>query len=277
MIKIVTDSVSDLPPEVAKDLGITVVPMNVHFGTETYKDRVELTADNFYQKLDNSPVLPKTSAPGPSVFAGVFDELAAKCTGILGIFLARNFSATYDAALQGVSLMKNKCQVQLVDSKMAIMMEGMLAIETAKKALEGASLNELVSLVSKTMPRIHMRSTLDTFKYLVKGGRVGKAQAWMGTMLKVIPINTIRDGEVFPVARVRTRAKATEWLYEYVAEFKAIKALAVEYGTNIAEAKELAQRIANVFPTVPIYLSQISPVIGTHAGPGILAVTLLEE
>jgi DegV family protein with EDD domain len=277
VIKIVTDSVSDLPPEVAKDLGITVIPMNVHFGGDTYKDRVELTADDFFKKLDSSPVLPTTSAPSPSVFAAVFDELAAKCTGILGIFLSRNFSAACEAALQGISLMKNKCQVEVVDSKMATMMEGLLVIEAAKKALDGASLNELVSLVSKTMPRIHMRSTLDTFKYLVKGGRVGKIQAWLGTMLKVCPINTIENGEAIPVARVRTRAKATEWLYEYVTKFKGINALAVEYGTNVAEAKALSQRIAAVFPKVPIYLSQVSPVFGTHTGSGVIVVSLFEE
>ena len=146
MIKVVTDSVSDLPPEVVKDLGITVIPLNVHFGNETYKDRVELTADEFYQKLDSSPALPTTSAPSPGIFASVFDELAAKCTGILGIFLARNFSATYEAALQGISFMKNKCQVELIDSRTALMAQGLLVIEAAQKALEGASLNELVFL-----------------------------------------------------------------------------------------------------------------------------------
>jgi len=277
MIKIVTDSVSDLPPEVAKDLSITVIPLNVHFGNETYKDRVELSADDFYQKLDSSPVLPTTSAPGPGIFASVFDELATKCTGILGIFLARNFSATYEAALQGMSLMKHKCQVELIDSRTALMAQGLLVIEAAQKALEGASLDELVGLVSETMPRIHMRSRLDTLKYLIKGGRVGRIQGWIGTMLKVVSINTLENGEVFSVFRVRTRAKATEWLYDYVAKFKGIKALAVEYGTNVAEAKALAQRISAVFPKVPIYLSQVSPVIGTHTGPGVLAVNVLEE
>ena len=276
MIKIVTDSVSDLPPEVVKDLDITVVPMNVHFGKEAYKDGVEITAGEFYRKLENSTVLPKTSAPGPGVFADVFDELAEKCSGIMGIFLSHKFSAVYDAASQGKNLMKNKCPIELVDSRAAIMMEGMLVIEAAKKALEGVSLNELVNLVTNTIPRIHMRSAMNDFKYLVMGGRIGKIQALLGTMLKVNAINTIEDGVAAPVTRINTRAKAIEWLYEYVTSFKKIKAIAVEYGTNVAEAKELAQRMAAVFPKVPIYLSQVSPVIGTHAGPGVLSITVLE-
>jgi DegV family protein with EDD domain len=276
MIKIITDSVSDLPLKVVKDLDITVIPMNVHFGDKAYKDGVELSTEEFYKKLTNSPVLPKTSAPAPGEFAAVFDELAEKSTGILGIFLSHKFSAVYNAAFQGINLMKNKCPIELVDSKSAIMMEGMLVIEVAKKALEGTSLDELVSLVANTMPRIHMRSTLDDYKYLVMGGRIGKIQAWMGTMLQVNSINTINDGVAIPVARVRTRAKTAEWLYEYVTSFKEIEALAIEYGTNIDEAKGLARRIAPVFPEVPIYLSQVSPVIGTHTGPSVIAVTVLK-
>lgn len=276
MIKIVTDSVSDLPPEVVKELDITVIPMYVHFGNEVYKDRVELTAEEFYTKLEKSSVLPKTSAPAPGEIAAVFDKLARTCTGILGIFLSHKFSAVYDAALQGIDLMKNKCAVEIIDSGAAIMMEGMMVIEAAKKALEGASLNEVVKLVADIKPRINMRSTLDDFKYLLMGGRIGKVQAWLATTMKVNPISTIENGVAVPVARVRTRAKATEWLYKYVASFQRIKAVAVEYGTNIDEANDLAKSIASVFPEVPLYLSQVSPVIGTHAGPGIIGVTVLE-
>jgi len=277
MIKVVTDSASDLPPDVAKDLEVTVVPLNVHFGSETYKDRVDLGAEEFYHKLENSPTLPKTSAPSPGLFAEVFDDLAAKGTGILGVFLSRKFSATYDAALQGVKLMKSKCQVELVDSTLAIMGEGLIVIEAAKKAMEGASLDDLVSMISKASSRMHVRATLDTLKYLARGGRVGKAQAWMGAMLKMNPILGIKNGEAFPFARVRTRAKAMQGLYEFVAKFDKVKALAVEYGANADEAKALAHRIASVFPKVPIYLSNVSPVIGTHTGPNVLTVTVMEE
>jgi DegV family protein with EDD domain len=277
MVKLVTDSVSDLPPEVAKDLEITVIPLNVQFGCETYKDRVDLTAEDFYHKLENSSTLPTTSAPGPGFFAEVFDELAIKHSQILGVFLSRKLSATYEAAVQGVKLMKRKCQVEIVDSTLGIMGQGLLVMEAAKKALTGDSLGELVSMISKTIPRIHIRITLDTLEYLARGGRIGKVQALMGTLLKMNPILGIKDGVAFPFARVRSRAKATDWLCEFASKFSHVKALAVEYGTNATEAKALAKRIASVFPKVPIYLSNVSPVIGTHAGPNILAITVMEE
>lgn len=277
MVKLVTDSVSDLPPTVSKDLDITVIPLNVHFGSETYKDGVELTAEEFYHKLENSSNLPKTSAPGPGLFAEVFDELAEKFNEILAVFLSRKLSATYDAALQGVKLMKRKCHVEVVDSALGIMGQGLLVIEAAKRALAGASLNELTDMVSKTIPRIHIRVTFDNLRYLAMGGRIGKAQALLGSILKLNPILGIKNGEAFPFGRVRSRAKATDYLYEFVTNFNKVKALAVEYGTNVAEAKMLAKRIASIFPKIPIYISNVGLVIGTHTGPSILSVTVLEE
>jgi len=277
VVKLVTDSVSDLPPEVAKDLEITVIPLNVQFGCETYKDRVDLTAEDFYHKLENSSTLPSTSAPGPGFFAEVFDDLAIKYNQILGVFLSRKLSATYDAAVQGVKLMKRKCQVEIVDSTLGIMGQGLLVMEAAKKALAGASLSELVGMISETIPRIHIRITLDTLEYLARGGRIGKVQVLMGSMLKMNPILGIKDGVAFPFARVRSRAKATDWLCEFASKFNKVKALAVEYGTNVAEAEALAKRIASIFPKVPIYLSNVSPVIGTHTGPNILSITVMEE
>ena len=276
MVKVVTDSVSDLPSEVVEDMGITVIPLNVHFGTELYKDGVELTAEEFYHKLENSLTLPTTSAPGPGFFAEVFDKLAEECNEILAVFLSHKFSATYDSALQGIKLMKRKCQVEVIDSTLGIMGQGLLVIEAARKALAGASLSELAVVVSETIPKVHIRVTLDTLKYLAMGGRIGKAQSLLASMLRINPILGIKDGEAFPFARVRCRAKAIEWLYEFASGFNKVKALAVEYGTNAAEAKALAKRIASVFPKVPLYISNVGPVIGTHTGPSVLSVTVLE-
>jgi DegV family protein with EDD domain len=276
MVKIVTDSVSDLPPQIAKDLGITVIPLNVHFGAETYRDGVDLTAEEFYRKLENSSTLPKTSTPSSGLFAEVFDKLAEETHEILAVFLSRKFSATYDVALQGMKLMKRKCQVEVINSTLAIMGQGLLVIEAAKKALTGASVSEITDMVVETIPRIHIRATLDTLKYLVMGGRIGKAQALLATMLRINPILGIRDGEASPFARVRSRTKAIEWLYRFATSFSKVKALAVEYGTNMAEATALAKRVASMFPKAPLYISNVNPVIGTHTGPSILSVTVLE-
>ena len=277
MVKLVTDSVSDLPSDVAKELGITIIPLNVHFGSETYKDRIELHADDFYTKLESSPTLPTTSAPSPGVFAELFDEMATKTTEILGIFLARKFSATYEAAVEGVKLMKRKCRVEIVDSTMAIMGQGLLVIEASKKAISGSSLDDLKDMLTNTIPHVHVRATLDTLKYLVKGGRIGKAQALLGSMLKINPILGIQNGEATPFGRVRSRAMAREWLYQFATKFNKVKALAVEYGANVDEAKALAKRLAYLFPNIPLYMSNVSPVIGTHAGPNVLSLTVMED
>jgi len=152
-----------------------------------------------------------------------------------------------------------------------------LAMEAAAKAKAGASLDELVNFISVTIPRVHVRVTLDTLEYLARGGRIGKVQALLGSMLKMNPILGLKDGVAFPAGRVRSRAKATEWLFQFASSFNKIKALAVEYGTNVAEAKAFAARLASVFPKSAIYMSNVSPVIGTHTGPNLLGLTVLEE
>lgn len=277
MGKIVTDSVADIPFQTANELGVTIIPLNVHFGSETYRDGIDLTADDFYRKLQESPILPKTSAPSSGLFAEFFDHLAEETPEIIAVFLSTKFSATYEAALQGIKLMKRKCRVKVINSTLAIMGQGLLVIEAAKKATAGASINEIADIVLKNIHRIHVRSTLDTMKYLAMGGRIGRAQAWLGMILKVNPILGIKGGEAFPFARVRSRKQAIERLYRFTTGFTKVKALAVEYGTCTTEANTLAKRIGSIFPKVPMYISNVNPVIGTHAGPGILSVTVLEE
>ncbi len=277
MVKVVTDSVSDLPPDVSRDLEVTVIPLNVHFGTDTFRDGVDLDRSEFYRKLQASPVLPKTSSPSPGIFAETFDRLAQKTNEILAIFLSKKFSTTYEVALQGVKLMKSRCQVVVIDSTLGAMGQGLLVIEAAKKALSGASLNELREVVVKTIPRIHVRASLGTLRYLAKGGRVGRAQAFLASALGIIPILGIKNGEAFPITRLRSKVKASEWLHRFVASCGRVKAVAVEYGTVLDEAKALAEHIASAFPDVPLYLSQINPVIGTHTGPETLIASVLSE
>jgi DegV family protein with EDD domain len=276
MVKLVTDSASDIPAEVVKELDIATIPLHIQFGADTYRDRVDLTAEEFYDKLQHSSILPSTSAPSPGIFANVFDNLAAKHNEVLGVFVSRKLSATYDAALQGIKLMKRKCRVEVADSMSGIMGEGLLVIETAKKAIAGAGLKELLGLISETIPRIHVRVTLDTLEYLARGGRIGKVQALLGSILKVNPILGLKDGVAFPAGRVRSRAKATEWLIEFASKLNKVRAIAVEYGTNVAEAKAFASRLSSLFPEATLYMSNVSPVIGTHTGPNLLGMTLLE-
>ncbi len=277
MVKIVTDSVSDIPPHVAEELDITVIPLNVHFGSEVYKDRIEISSEEFYHKLETCSTLPTTSAPGPGVFAEAFDKVADKSSEILVIMITKKLSATHSTAIQGIQLMNKKCRVEVMDSTSAIMGQGLLVIESAKKALNGASLDELIGFVYQNVTKAYIRATFDSLKYLAMGGRIGKAQALVGSMLKMNPILGLKDGEPYPFGKVRSRKKAIEKLQEFVAQFNSVKSLAVEYGTNLSEARELMENISSIFPRVPVYLSNVSPVIGTHTGPTIIAVSVLED
>jgi DegV family protein with EDD domain len=273
-VAIVTDSVADLPPQVAEEFGITVVPLVVRFGTEVYRDGLDLDSDQFYGKLRTSKVLPMTSVPPPAAFADVYDKLADITNGIVVISLSSKLSGTYQVASQSIGLMKKQCRVEVVDSQWAVMAQGFIAIAAAKAAQAGVSLDEVMDVALHAIHRVDMRAAFDTLEYLERGGRIGKAQALLGSLLKVNPVIGIKDGEVHPYARERSRAKAIDHLYNFAASFGDVEGLAVEYATDLDEANRLVQRLHSKYPQVTIYLSRASPVIGTHTGPGLILVTV---
>jgi DegV family protein with EDD domain len=276
-VAIVTDSVSDLPPQVADEFGITVVPLVVRFGTDLYRDSLDLSPDQFYGRLRTSKALPATSVPPPAAFADAYDKLAEKTSGIVVISLTSKLSATYQVALQAVGLMKKKCRVEVLDSQWAVMAQGFIAIAAAKAAQAMASLDEVLDVARHTMHRVDMCAAFDTLEYLERGGRIGKAQAFLGSLLKVNPIIGMKDGEVRPLARERSRAKAIDRLYDFITSFSNVEQLAVEYATDSDEANRLIRRLHSKYPQVTIYLSRTSPVIGTHTGPGLIVVSLLGD
>ncbi len=276
-VKIVTDSVSDLPPEVAKELGITVVPLIVRFGTEVFRDGVDLTTEQFYEKLTHSKILPTTSVPSPGTFAEVYDKLAEETDEILAVILTSKLSATYEVALQSIGLMKRKCRVEVIDSQCAVMAEGMIVIAAARAANAGASLDEVIKLVHHNMKRVDMRAAFDTLEYLQRGGRIGRAQAFLGSLLKMNPIIGIKDGEVFPFAKKRSRAKAIDYLYNFAMSFANIEEMAVEDATTPDEAEKLVERLSSKFPKERIYRAKATPVIGTHTGPRLLVVSVMGD
>ena len=276
-VRIVTDSVADLPPEVAQELGITVVPLQVRFGTEVYRDGIDLTAEQFYDRLVGSQTLPVTSVPAPAAFAETYDKLAEETDEILVITLASKLSATHEVALQSIGLMKRKCRVEVFDSQWAVMAEGFLVTTAAQAARSGASLDEVRDITHRNIPRVDMRAAFDTLEYLKRGGRIGKAQAFLGSMLKVNPIIGMKDGEVFPFGRERSRVKAVEHLSKFAMSYSNVEGIAVEYATAIDEAEMLIKRFGAKFPKARIYRSRASPVIGTHTGPGVLLVSVLGD
>ena len=276
-VAIVTDSVADLPPQVAEEFGITVVPLVVRFGTDLYRDGLDLSPDQFYGKLRTSKVLPATSVPPPAAFADAYNKLAEKTNEIVVISLTSKLSATYQVALQAVGLMKKRCRVEVLDSQWAIMAQGFIAIAAAKAAQAGASLDEVLDVARHIMRRVDMCAAFDTLEYLERGGRIGKAQAFLGSLLKVNPIIGMKGGEVRPLARERSRSKAIDYLYNFVTGFGNVEKLAVEYATDSDEANKLVRRLHSKYPQVPIYLSRTSPVIGTHTGPGLIVVSVLGD
>jgi DegV family protein with EDD domain len=276
-VAIVTDSVADLPPQVAEEFGITVVPLVVRFGTDLYRDSLDLSPDQFYEKLRTSKALPATSVPPPAAFADAYNKLAEKTNGIVVISLTSKLSATYQAALQATESLKKPCRVEVLDSQWAVMAQGFITIAAAKAAQSGASIDEVLNVARHTIHRVDMYAAFDTLEYLERGGRIGKAQAFLGSLLKVNPIIGIKDGEVYPLGRERSRAKAIDHLYNLTTSFGKIEGLAVEYATDLDEANRLMQRLHSMYPQIPIYLSRTSPVIGTHTGPGLIVVSVFGD
>lgn len=277
-VKIVTDSVSDIPPDLAQELGITVVPLYVRFGDKIYRDAVDLTTDEFYYELEHNPNFPATSTLSPQDFANIYEKLAEESDEIVSIHLSTNYSATYEVALLSKNLVKKSCRIEVIDSKTAIGGQAFVVIAAAQAAQTGAKFDEVVKAAHQTMPRVHVRMAFDTLEYLKRGGRIGKAQAFLGSLLKINPVIGIKDGDTYPYAKTRGRAKSIKYLYDFVESFAGrIKSLAIEHATTPNEAEMVAESLNPVFPKEQIYRFKVSPVVGTHVGPHVIAVTILEK
>jgi len=276
VVKVVTDSCSDITQQLAQELGITVVPLYVQFGDETYRDNVDLSTEEFYHKLETSKIRPATSTATPADFARIFTRLAEETKEILTITLSEKFSGTYTAALQGKTMVKKDCHIEVIDSKAGAGAQMLLVILAAQMAGAGAGLDNIVDQVKKAIPRIHIRMSFDTLEYLRRGGRIGKAQAFLGSLLKLNPIVGVKDGATFPIARSRNRTQAIDFLVNFVRGFSQVEAVAIEDATTPDDLQTLAERLKDVVPPERIHRSKVSPVVGTHVGPHVLAVSVLE-
>jgi DegV family protein with EDD domain len=276
-VRIVTDSVSDIPPDLAARFGITVVPLNVVFGNVTYLDGLDMTTDEFYERLAVTLTLPTTSTPSPHAFAHAYDELADGADGILVITIGRKLSATGEAALKACELRRKSCEVRVVASDQAMMAEGLLAIAAAKAARRGADLDELTALTGRNIARVGLRIAFDTLDYLQRGGRIGRAQALFGSLLGINPVLGIKDGEVFPFRRERSRQKALDYLCEFVSGYRDIEEVAVEDATTPEDAEAVIARLGEFCERGRIYRTKVSPVIGTNVGPRAVGVAVLGD
>jgi DegV family protein with EDD domain len=272
-VKIITDSTADIPPAIAKELGIVVIPQYLIFGDKSFKDRIDITEDEFYDKLVNGKIQPTTSQPTPQEFANLFNEAGKNADGLLAILISSKLSGTINSAEQARKLVKVTCPIEIIDSKVIAMPLGMVVMAAARMAKAGKSLKEITASTKETCSKVKILILFDTLEYLARGGRIGKAKSLLGSLLNVKPMLTIKNGELVPVSQVRSRAKGTEKLHEFLKSFKDIEELCVVYSSDKKDAEALADSIT-VFPRKQIMLVRLGPVVGSHAGPGILAIAL---
>ena len=271
-VKIVTDSGSDMPAEVAKALDITVVPVYIYFGDKGYKDWVDIGPDELYKRLVEGPVYPTTTQPMPADFAKAYDELSKDADAIVSIHLPAKISGTYNAALQGVEIAKPKCEVHVVDSLCVSVGLSLIAMAAARVAKAGGKLAEVLEETKKAINQTQIRGVLDSLQYLLKGGRITKAKALVGTLLNVKPILTIRDGEIIQAGMARSFAKGLEQMFEFVKKCPDLQEVAIVQSTVPEEANALKNRIASIIDEKKILMARLGAGLGVHGGPGTILV-----
>ena len=274
VVKIVTDSSAAFPPKLAEELGITVVPLYIRFGDRVYRDGLDMDDDEFYRELSKSPVHPVTIQPGIQDFVEIYQKVARDASAIVSIHISAKLSGTYNSALQATSLMDAGCPIEVIDSQTTTAALGLICIEAARAANAGKDLQYVVSIVEEAIQNTYMIGMLDSLKYLYEGGRVGKAKSLLGSVLSVKPVIALKNGELLPVGRVRTRARGIAELFEYMTHAKRIENMTVAYNTAAEEATDLSKSLAKKFKFKKkgIMLARLGTTIGVHTGPGTLIV-----
>jgi DegV family protein with EDD domain len=270
-VRIVTDSIADIPPPMAAQLGITVIPAIVRFGDEAFEDGVNLSNDEFYARLRSSPVLPKTSVPPVGAFEEVYRQLGRETDQIVSIHVPARLSGMLNAATSAARALPD-LQIEVIDSTNISMAMGWLAIMAARVANEGQSLHEVVALVRQTIPKVRLLAVVDTLEYAVKGGRIGKGQALVGSLLRVKPLLQVLSSELLPLENVRTLRRAVARLMELVGELGPLAEACVAHADAPDLAREVRQMLAPIHPIDRIPIVEAGPVLGAHAGPGAVGV-----
>lgn len=270
-IRIVTDSACDLPDDVVERHGIEIVPLNIRFGDEEYVDRFELDVESFYDKLASHEALPETSAPAPGKFQQAFEkQAAAGADVVICVNLASGLSATMESAQQAAKMVAPDIDVRVVDTQSVSGAIGMACIEAAEAAEAGMSADQIVADLEERAPRTKIFGALNTLENLKKGGRIGNAQALLGNMLAIKPILEISHGKVEEASKQRTRKKAIGWmrdraLADDVEDLVVLNGMAPDFD-------EFVDMLAPRYSRDDLFIGKIGPVIGTHAGPGVIGI-----
>jgi len=272
-VAIVTDSTSNIPEELLTNYQITQIPLQLIWGNDNYRDGLDITPLEFYTRLKHSKDSPTSSQPSPADFHRVYIDLLDKGYDIVSVHISSKLSGTMDSAIQAKNMVGSD-RIALVDSLSASMALGFLALLAARAAKDGASFKEVVELTENAVPRTGVFFVVSTLEFLRRGGRIGGAAAFLGTALSLKPILMVKDGKVDAKEKIRTMNKALDRVTEILEENVAGKSglhLSVLHANAPVEADQLLENARNRFPDGFIkesFLAPVSPVIGTHTGPG---------
>ncbi len=274
-IKIVTDSTAYLPEETVREHDIRVVPLYVHFGTQQFREGVELSIEEFYVRLREAPELPSTSQPSAGEFHEVFKELTDQGHQVLVMTISNKLSGTWNSAMAAKEMLP-EAEIVVFDS-LSTSIGLHLMLDAALELIQnGTSLQEVVERLEGIRDRMQVMFVVDTLEYLAKGGRIGNARAFLGTLLKVKPILILQDGAIEPLEQVRSKRKAEARLLELITERMGEGAPQARVGVTHAlvpdEARAVAQELVERLGCAEPLISEVGPVIGTHTGPGVVAV-----
>jgi DegV family protein with EDD domain len=276
-IKLVTDSTAYLPEETIRRLDIRVVPLCVHFAHEEFKEGVELSNEEFYKRLQEAAELPTTSQPSAGAFFEVFKELAGAGHEIVVITISSKLSGTWNSAMAARDMLP-EAGISIVDS-FSTSVGLMHMVEAAGRAIaSGATRDEVVAKIEEVKESTYLLFVVDTLEYLAKGGRIGNAKAFLGTLLKVKPILVLKDGAIEPLEQVRSKRKAHARMLELIENRVAGNGSNIQVGLVHALVPDDAQALAHELSTrlggVPVSINNLGPVIGTHTGPGVVGVAV---
>ena len=272
-VAVVTDSVAMLPEQLAKDLGIRVVPIVLNLGERSYRDGIDLTTSEFYQLLRTSEELPTTSAPSAGEFVRVLEEALSDAEAVVAIHVSSELTSVLRIAQLAARSITDK-PVRVVDSQSATMAEGFVVLAAARTAQAGADLDEVVAAAEEVRSKVRFFAFFETLEYLRRGGRVGAAAALMGNAIQLKPIVHIVDGRVTPLARPRTRSKATQAMIDIMAAEVGNRPVhvAVLHADSLLDAQNLRTRLEKQFNCLEMHVTEMTPVMGTHTGPGLLGL-----
>lgn len=275
-IHVVTDSASDLPPELADARRIRVVPLTIRFGDEELVDRVELPAKAFWDRVVAGGPLPETAAPAPGAFEQAFLDAAAEgADGVLCITLSSGVSATYQSATTGAVAARGTVAVAVVDSRTLTMGTGLLALAAADMADDGQPLDAIVGALEDMKQRTHVYGILDTLDFLHRGGRIGGAARLLGSMLSIKPVVEVRDGVVEVESKQRTRGRSLAYAAHKAAELGPLERVAVVSGVA-DDIAGMLQAVRAVPCDHDLVVGELGPVVGTHTGPGTVGLCLVQ-